>query len=111
MRISDWSSDVCSSDLRGRCRDPLGQPVLDPRADRSAHMTDETGTPANADNGSEDDDARWILYDQDQATKIATPTHNRPNNLTPPTTAIRLRSAPHPQPRTRAEAGQIVAEE
>src|SRR3546814_15767300 len=88
MRISDWSSDVCSSDLRGRCRDPLGQPVLDPRADRSAHMTDETGTPANADNGSEDDDARWILYDKDPATKIATLTLNRPDHLNAPTIEI-----------------------
>src|SRR3546814_19193999 len=26
MRISDWSSDVCSSDLRGRERDPAGRP-------------------------------------------------------------------------------------
>src|SRR3546814_18657687 len=30
MRISDWSSDVCSSDLRGLCRGPLpgGMTVL-----------------------------------------------------------------------------------
>src|SRR3546814_1624697 len=26
MRISDWSSDVCSSDLRRRCRQPQSRP-------------------------------------------------------------------------------------
>src|SRR3546814_14150501 len=56
-------------------------------------MTDETGTPANADNGSEDDDARWILYDKDPATKIATLTLNRPDHLNAPTIGMRLRYA------------------
>src|SRR3546814_4971108 len=32
MRISDWSSDVCSSDLVDRDRDPLPAFLADPRA-------------------------------------------------------------------------------
>src|SRR3546814_17287638 len=37
MRISDWSSDVCSSDLRidGQPADALRQPVLRPRGQQA----------------------------------------------------------------------------
>src|SRR3546814_9986083 len=46
MRISDWSSDVCSSDLRGLALlDRLGQPgpVVLPRFDKA---TDDRAAPA-----------------------------------------------------------------
>src|SRR3546814_16750103 len=36
MRISDWSSDVCSSDLSGRCRDAADGESRRLRRDRAA---------------------------------------------------------------------------
>src|SRR3546814_10586593 len=36
MRISDWSSDVCSSDLRAEAQ-PVVQPAAAERADDAAH--------------------------------------------------------------------------
>src|SRR3546814_1834234 len=38
MRISDWSSDVCSSDLRVRDQQPLRPRAPDPGAARPARM-------------------------------------------------------------------------
>src|SRR3546814_4285993 len=42
MRISDWSSDVCSSDLDGSARDDL--PHRLPRGDRAAGLRGIAGT-------------------------------------------------------------------
>src|SRR3546814_3383747 len=52
MRISDWSSDVCSSDLGGECRgDEPGGAGAD-RAGRSgAHPPDRAVSGAAADRG------------------------------------------------------------
>src|SRR3546814_7696948 len=43
MRISDWSSDVCSSDLRKLLR--RAQPVLAGGAHPGRHLAFETGDP------------------------------------------------------------------
>src|SRR3546814_16874292 len=47
MRISDWSSDVCSSDLRKTGSDTLW-PVLRPRAVTKTHLPSEVVRQLNA---------------------------------------------------------------
>src|SRR3546814_2638127 len=44
MRISDWSSDVCSSDLPG----DLGKPILDHRREAGMAVPDSPGADAAA---------------------------------------------------------------
>src|SRR3546814_1655850 len=47
MRISDWSSDVCSSDLHGvKQIDPVGQP-FNPDFHQAMTMAPSTDVPAN----------------------------------------------------------------
>ncbi len=53
-------------------------------------MTDETTGPET---DPEADALRWVLYEKDPATKIATITLNRPEQLNAPTIAMRLRYA------------------
>src|SRR3546814_7832004 len=57
MRISDWSSDVCSSDLQGV--DDAGE--ADMRAARSGQRAAVIGQPAQADRGD------LVIPDQRQA--------------------------------------------
>src|SRR3546814_9062173 len=51
MRISDWSSDVCSSDLRVHTRLFSEKPVVDP----NAPPTGNSGNAGNTDNGDDAD--------------------------------------------------------
>src|SRR3546814_4528932 len=59
MRISDWSSDVCSSDLPEEVVEAVEAPVLDlqqGRADRQQRQLDpehDPGQPEAADGGTE----------------------------------------------------------
>src|SRR3546814_7672656 len=57
MRISDWSSDVCSPDLALRERDHLGSGTQDPRADGGEEVELQLGGSrprATRDEGVED---------------------------------------------------------
>src|SRR3546814_4770167 len=54
MRISDWSSDVCSSDLK------LGEPAFDERECRSRGMS--YGAPLRV-------TVRLVIYDRESSTK------------------------------------------
>src|SRR3546814_6966287 len=72
MRISDWSSDVCSSDLRGRDREPL-----DPDAEQrhrfqgsSAHFAADAESDFRPGYGA--DDTRKITHD-DRREPVVTP--------------------------------------
>src|SRR3546814_15349953 len=53
MRISDWSSDVCSSDLHRLCRIGRWAVIADPRRQRRSggdrHPIDHRAAPAEAD--------------------------------------------------------------
>src|SRR3546814_3918558 len=48
MRISDWSSDVCSSDLRDRLLPPVPRHLARPRRTRPPHRTRRTGRAGDA---------------------------------------------------------------
>src|SRR3546814_15896258 len=52
MRISDWSSDVCSSDLSFRKIGRDGDPAIGPRAAILHHPHRNRGAPDEADDGA-----------------------------------------------------------
>src|SRR3546814_8902514 len=52
MRISDWSSDVCSSDLHDRCFDASGRHPRDPRDASSNGRLNTGGGKSDANPGS-----------------------------------------------------------
>src|SRR3546814_18697068 len=60
MRISDWSSDVCSSDLHGQQDEAEHElPAVGPAADESLQQDEESGAgerPEEAPDAAEDDE-------------------------------------------------------
>src|SRR3546814_1470621 len=57
MRISDWSSDVCSSDLRIRLSDPTVEQIV-------SHIVDKRGFYFH---GNRKHKNAWLPHDQKQA--------------------------------------------
>ena len=87
---------------RGHPHHPRGpgdadvEPLLAPRARRSVVMTEPdpgTGPDDGAADDTEVDETDWILYEKDPATKIATITLNRPDDLNAMTIGMRHRYA------------------
>src|SRR3546814_7452226 len=68
MRISDWSSDVCSSDLRARVQ----HPAPPPETWRSVNSTDETQrAQARLKNKQRDDDDQRQAVTNDRCARRA----------------------------------------
>src|SRR3546814_5225757 len=74
MRISDWSSDVCSSDLRQRLRDAakprpdrLHRQAHERAGDRGNGDRDDEGGPMRTEAADQSDDADGGCGDQDRS--------------------------------------------
>src|SRR3546814_17817179 len=72
MRISDWSSDVCSPDLALRERDHLGSGTQDPRADGGEEVELQLGGSRPRDTRDEgvEDSAEDVIGERSEGAAV-----------------------------------------